>query len=205
MSQRRFDRIDTERLTMRRWRDSDREPFAALNGDQDVMRFFPSALDRATSDAFVDRVEAHFAEHGFGLWALEVATTGAFIGFTGLNPMPAGVPGEGGLEVGWRLAQSAWHQGFATEAARAALHVGFDGLGLEEIWSITSVLNTPSEAVMIRLGMQRHAEFEHPTIEVGHPIRPHVAYRIDAGSYHRQGGGPGHPSRAGKRSSSGTS
>jgi RimJ/RimL family protein N-acetyltransferase len=133
MCPRRFDRIDTERLTMRRWRDSDREPFAALNADPDVMRFFPSVHDHAASDVFVDRVDAHFEEHGFGLWAVEVSQTGAFIGFTGLNPMPAGVPGEGGLEVGWRLAQSGWHQGFATEAARAALRVGFTGLGLSEI------------------------------------------------------------------------
>jgi len=183
MRMRRFDRIDTERLTMRRWRDSDREPFAALNADPEVMRFFPSALDRAASDAFVDRVEAHFDEHGFGLWALEIAQTREFIGFTGLSPMPAGVPGEGGFEVGWRLAQSAWHRGFATEAARAALEVGFGGLGHGEIWSITSVLNTPSEAVMIRLGMQRFAEFEHPRIEVGHPIRPHVAYRIGVDAF----------------------
>ena len=171
---------------MRRWRDSDRAPFAALNADPEVMRFFPSTLDRETSDAFVDRVEAHFDEHGFGLWALEVAQTEEFIGFTGLNPMPAGVPGEGGLEVGWRLARSVWHQGFATEAARAALSVGFNGLGLREIWSITSVLNTPSEAVMVRLGMQRFAEFEHPAIEVAHPIRPHVAYRIAADGFRGQ-------------------
>jgi RimJ/RimL family protein N-acetyltransferase len=147
------------------------------------MRYFPSLIDRAGSDAFVDRMEAHFDEHGFGLWALEVAETGAFIGFTGLNPMPDGTPGEGGYEVGWRLAEAAWHHGYATEAARAALRVGFVEVGLREIWSMTSVLNAPSEAVMRRLGMQRHSEFEHPRVPVGHPIRPHVAYRIGAADF----------------------
>ncbi|HSS66924.1 MAG TPA: GNAT family N-acetyltransferase [Nocardioidaceae bacterium] len=174
----RFDRIETERLVMRRWRDTDRDPFAAMNADPAVMRYFPSLQDRSTSDAFVDRIEAHFDEHGFGLWALETAGAGDFIGFTGLNPMPVGVPGEGDYEVGWRLAEGAWGHGYATEAALAALQVGFDGLGLTEIWSITAVLNKPSEAVMLRLGMRRFEEFEHPKVELEHPIRLHVAYRL---------------------------
>lgn len=176
--QERVDELGTDRLLMRRWRTSDREPFAALNADTEVMRFFPSVLDRAASDALVDRIDARFDEQGFGLWALEVRATGAFIGFTGLNPMPVGVPGEGGLEVGWRLARSAWHQGFATEAARAAVGMALGRLALAEVWSMTSVLNTPSIAVMERLGMQRYATFDHPAVPEGHRLRPHVAYRI---------------------------
>jgi RimJ/RimL family protein N-acetyltransferase len=164
---------------MRRWRDADREPYAALNADPEVMRFFPSVMDRAASDAHVDRMEERFDRQGFGLWALEVTATGDFIGFTGLNLMPDGVPGAGGTEVGWRLAKHAWHQGFATEAAHAAVDVAFTGLGLAEIWSITAVLNEPSEAVMRRIGMTRYGEFEHPAIPLGHPIRPHVAYHLE--------------------------
>ncbi len=94
---RRFDRIETDRLVLRRWRDADRGPFAALNADPEVMRFFPSVQDRAMSDAFADGIEAHFEENGFGLWALEVAGTGTFIGFTGLNPMPVGVRGRAAM------------------------------------------------------------------------------------------------------------
>lgn len=173
----RYDAIRTARLLMRRWRDCDREPFAALNADPEVMRFFPATLDRGASDAMVDRIEALFDRQGYGLWALETAGTARFIGFTGLNPMPDGVPGAGGVEVGWRLARSAWHQGYATEAATAALGVAFDGLGLEEIWSITAVLNVPSQAVMRRLGLAEYARFQHPRIAEGDPVRPHVAYR----------------------------
>src|ERR1700691_4888579 len=134
----RFDTIRTDRLIMRRWTESDREPYAALNADPEVMRYFPAPLSRAQSDAHIDRMEARFAENGVGLWALEVAESGALIGFTGLAPMPAGLPGAGGTEVGWRLAQAAWHQGYASEAARAALNVAFTGVGLDEIWSITA-------------------------------------------------------------------
>jgi len=174
----RFDSIRTQRLLMRRWRDSDRGPFAAMNADPKVMRYFPETLDRAASDAYLDRIEILLQHQGFGLWALEHAATGRFLGFTGLNPMPPGVPGAGGMEVGWRLASHAWHQGFATEAATAALDVAFRGVGLAEIWSMTAVLNEPSQAVMRRLGMTLHGEFEHPRVEPGHPLRPHVVYRI---------------------------
>jgi RimJ/RimL family protein N-acetyltransferase len=172
----RFDTMRTERLLMRRWRESDREPFAALNGDPETLKFFPSTLDRAASDALIDRIETGFDERGYGLWALEVAASGQFIGFTGLNPMPDGVPGAGGMEVGWRLSRPAWHHGYATEAARAALTVAFDGAGLAEIWSMTAVLNEPSQAVMRRLGLTEVARFDHPSVPENSPIRPHVAY-----------------------------
>jgi RimJ/RimL family protein N-acetyltransferase len=175
---RRFETIRTARLVLRRWRDADREPCAAMNADPDVMRYFPAPLDRAASDASIDRFESLFDRQGYGLWALEVAGTGEFIGFTGLNPMPAGVPGAGGMEVGWRLARRAWQHGYATEAALAAVDVGFNGAGLDEIWSMTAILNEPSQAVMRRLGMTPYAQFEHPKIEPGHALRLHVAYRL---------------------------
>jgi RimJ/RimL family protein N-acetyltransferase len=174
----RFDSIRTERLLMRRWRDADRAPFAAMNADPGVMRYLLAPLDRAASDEYLYRIEALFQRQGFGLWALEETASGRFLGFTGLNPMPPGVPGAGGMEVGWRLARHAWHQGFATEAATGALDVAFRGAGLAEIWSMTAVLNKPSEAVMRRLGMTLHAHFDHPRIEPGHPLRPHVVYRL---------------------------
>ncbi len=171
-----FDRIETERLLLRRWRDSDREPFAALNGDPETLVYFPSTLSRQQSDALVDRIESVFQERGHGLWALQVRQTGEFIGFTGLSPMPDGVPGAGGTEIAWRLAKHAWHHGYATEAARAALDVAFGGAGLPEVWSMTAVLNTPSQAVMRRLGLTEVARFSHPRVPSGSPLRPHVTF-----------------------------
>jgi RimJ/RimL family protein N-acetyltransferase len=175
----RFDEVRTDRLLMRRWRDGDLAPFAALNGDPETMLYFPGTLDRAASDAFVQRIEARFEQQGHGLWALELAATGEFIGYTGLNPMPDGVPGAGGVEVGWRLARHAWHHGFATEAARAAVIVAFGGARLAELWSMTAVLNEPSQAVMRRIGMTEVARFDHPQVPAGSNLRPHVLYHLD--------------------------
>ena len=176
---RRFDTVRTDRLLLRRWREEDRAPYAALNGDPETLVYFPSTLTRAESDAHVDRSEARFEAYGYGLWALEVRQTGEFIGFTGLAPMPENVPGDpGGTEIGWRLARTAWHHGYATEAARAALEVAFTGLGLPEVWSFTSVLNTPSRAVMRRIGMTEVARFEHPNVPDGSPVKPHVMYHL---------------------------
>ena len=170
----------TARLVLRRWRGADREPFARLNADAEVMRFFPAPLGRADSDALADRADALFDLHGFGLWAVERLDIGAFIGFTGLAPMPAGIPGSGGVEVGWRLARSAWGQGYATEAATAALRFGFDLLGLAEVNSITAVVNIRSRAVMERLGMQPADEFDHPRVPEPSTLRRHVRYVLTA-------------------------
>ena len=171
------DRIETARLVLRRWVDADREPFAALNADPLVMRYFPAPLSREQSDRMVDRIEEMFDQLGFGLWAIEVQ--GEFLGFTGLAPLNSQVPHEG-IEVGWRLARSAWGHGYATEAARASVAYGFDQAGLDEIVSVTAVVNAPSRAVMERLGMVRDPadDFDHPVLPVGSPLRPHVLYRL---------------------------
>jgi RimJ/RimL family protein N-acetyltransferase len=166
----------TERLLLRAWRPEDRAPFAAMNADPAVMEFFPGLMPREQSDAFADVIEARFAAQGFGLWALELRDTGEFIGFTGLNPMPDGVPGAGGMEVGWRLARHAWKQGYATEAARAALQVAFEELELPEVWSMTAPQNLPSRAVMERIGLVHVADADHPRAPAW--LNPHVFYRI---------------------------
>ena len=172
--------LRTPRLLMRRWSDSDLEPFADMNADPEVMRYFPAVMAREDSDAFVALIERRFDEQGYGLWALEVLETGQFVGFTGLNPMPKGVPGAGGVEVGWRLARAAWGRGFATEAGRAALEVAFGPAGLQEVWSLTARLNEPSIAVMRRLGLSYVAAARHPALDPASPLADHVFYRIGA-------------------------
>ena len=172
-----FDELRTPRLLLRRWREEDKAPFAAMNADPEVMRYFEATLDEESSNAWVDVIEERFQSQGFGLWALQRRDGGDFIGFTGLNPLPAGVPGAGQMEIGWRLARTAWGHGYATEAARAAARVGLVEAGLPELWSVTAVLNRPSQAVMRRIGLVRHVLFEHPRVPEGSPLRPHVAYR----------------------------
>ncbi len=170
----------TERLLLRRWRESDRAPFAALNADPEVMEHFPAPLDRAASDGFADRVAQHVEEHGWGLWAVELRAAGRFIGFTGLAVPRFEAPFTPAVEVGWRLAREAWGFGYATEAARAAVAVGFGELGLDEIVSFTAVGNIRSRAVMERIGMTHDPadDFDHPALAEGDRLRRHVLYRL---------------------------
>lgn len=144
------------------------------------MQFFPDTLDQVTSDAMVDRCAAQIAAHGYGIWATEVTQTGEFIGFVGLGRPTFEAAFTPCTEIGWRLKRSVWGHGYATEAARAALDVAFGILDLDEVVSFTAVVNSRSRAVMERLGMTRDTgdDFEHPRIPVGHPLRPHVLYRL---------------------------
>jgi RimJ/RimL family protein N-acetyltransferase len=174
--------IDTERLLLRPWRDSDREPWAAMNADPRVREFFPGLLDREQSDASQDRLNTHIAEHGFGFWALEERASGAFIGFTGLLHTTFPAPFTPCVEVGWRLAHQAWGKGYATEAALASLDHGFGRLGLSSIVSFAVAANIRSRRVMERIGMRHDpdGDFDHPSIPAGDPLRRHVLYRISA-------------------------
>jgi RimJ/RimL family protein N-acetyltransferase len=177
--------LTTGRLLLRRWREADREPFAAMNADVVVMEHFPSLMTRAQSDGAIERIEELFERDGFGLWALEERATGEFLGFTGLQRVGFDAPFVPAVEVGWRLRASAWGRGYATEAATASLADGFGTAGLDEIVSFTTPRNTRSIAVMERLGMERDpdGDFEHPRIPAGHAIRLHVLYRLSAAAW----------------------
>jgi ribosomal-protein-alanine N-acetyltransferase len=201
------DSLTTPRLVLRPWRPSDREPFRAINADPRVMEFFPSTLTAAESDALADRIEAHFREHGFGGFAAELRSNASFIGFIGLaipsfdatfllppsartKPDPAKdsepsvvalqSPELQVVEIGWRLAHSAWGQGLATEGARAAANCAFEILKLPSLISFTVPANLRSRRVMEKIGMVHDpsADFLHPNLPEGHPLRPHVLYRL---------------------------
>jgi RimJ/RimL family protein N-acetyltransferase len=170
----------TPRLRLRLWRDEDRAQFRALNADPDVMAFFPAPLTDVQSDAFLDRIRQHHAQHGFGLWAVELRDSSTFIGFTGLA-IPSWHPPFGPcVEVGWRLAREHWGHGYATEAARAAMNFGFRERQLDEIVSFTAAVNQRSERVMQRLGMHHVSsdDFDHPALPAGDHLSRHVLYRM---------------------------
>lgn len=170
--------IETPRLLLRRWRESDRPAFAAMNADADVMRYFPALLTRRESDAIIDRIDAAIASKGYGLFALERRQDGAFLGFTGLSDVDFSCPVEGDVEIGWRLRRDAWGQGYATEAAKASLRFGFDHLRLQRIVSFTSTANIASQNVMQRIGLERRPDldFEHPRLAADSPLSRHVVY-----------------------------
>lgn len=178
--------FETSRLLLRQWRAADREPFAALNAHPVVMAHFPASLTREESDALADRCERLIAERSWGAWVAEIKATGEFIGMVGLHVPPDDFPLSPCVEILWRLARAHWGQGFATEAARGAMRVGFETLKLSEIVSFTVPANIRSRAVMERLGMQMDAAtFEHPKLPVGHPLRTHVSYRLSCDQWQR--------------------
>ena len=141
---------DTRRLRLRQWRAQDREPFARMNADPRVMEHFPALLSRQQSDVLADRCESLIEANGWGLWAVQLRNDGRFIGFVGLNN------------------------------PTAALRVGFEDLGLQEIVAFTAVGNRRSRAVMQRLGMSASGEFDHPNVPAGNPVRRHCLYRLSS-------------------------
>lgn len=172
--------LTTERLLLRRWTPADRAAFALLNADPRVVEYLPAALSREASDQVADGIEAHFAQHGFGLWAVEVKGGAPFAGFVGLavprfeaHFMPC-------VEIGWRVATEHWGRGYATEGARAAIAFAFQKLNLSEIVSFTVPENVRSRRVMEKIGMSHNPadDFDHPALPEGHRLRRHVLYRL---------------------------
>lgn len=182
-------RIQTSRLLLREWQDADLEPFARINADPEVMRFFPEPMSRDASDRLVARIREHFAEHNYGLWAVQVIADDAgeptpsentCIGFIGLSTAAFQAHFTPAVEIGWRLAREAQGLGYATEGARAVLTYAFESLALPEVVSFTSVYNLTSRRVMEKIGLIHTptGDFDHPALPVGHRLRRHVLYRL---------------------------
>jgi RimJ/RimL family protein N-acetyltransferase len=171
---------ETERLILRRWRDSDRDAFALMNADPRVMEFMPARLTREQSDDTVDRIETHFRQHGFGPFALELKADRSFCGYVGLWIPAFEAHFTPCVEIGWRLRADLWGQGLATEGARRVLQLARDQFGLRELVSFTVPVNLRSRRVMEKLGMIRDesGDFDHPRLHEGHPHRRHVLYRL---------------------------
>jgi ribosomal-protein-alanine N-acetyltransferase len=173
--------IRTARLLLREWRAEDRELFAALNADPRVMEHLPALLPRRQSDALARRSERHFAQHGFGPWAVEVPGVAPFVGFVGLVVPAFEAHFTPCIEIGWRLAAEHWGHGYATEAALASARHAFSVVGAEQLVAFTTPPNLRSQAVMRRIGMTHDPadDFDHPRLAPGHRLRRHVLYRLD--------------------------
>jgi ribosomal-protein-alanine N-acetyltransferase len=171
--------ISTERLILRPWLETDIQPFIEMNQDTAVMRYFPSTLTREQTLAFVERIKTGFEKDKFGLYAVELKSTRDFIGYTGFSRPRFKSFFTPCIEIGWRYKQSAWGNGYATEAAKACLHQGFETLGFSTVYSFTATTNLPSEKVMQRIGMTKQGEFDHPGIEPTNVLCRHVLYKVD--------------------------
>lgn len=171
-------RIETSRLLLREWREEDLEPFIAMNRDPRVMRYFPEPYSPERTRAFYGRIQREFAERGCGLYAAEEKSSGRFMGFIGFHGADFQAEFCPCVEIGWRLDTPFWNRGYATEGAKACLALGFGQLGFDQVYSFTAVQNLPSRRVMEKLGLAFYTSFDYPRIPDGHPLRPHVCYRI---------------------------
>jgi RimJ/RimL family protein N-acetyltransferase len=172
--------LATPRLILRRWRETDRPPFALLNADPAVMAFFPALLSPEESDRFIERIEVHFDRYGYGLWAAELRESPGCIGYIGLWMLSFKAHFTPAVEIGWRLAAEHWGRGLPTEGAREVLRFGFEEAELKEIVSCTAVANIRSRRVMEKIGLTHDPrdDFDHPGLPEGHPLRRHVLYRL---------------------------
>jgi RimJ/RimL family protein N-acetyltransferase len=179
--------LETDRLLLRQWQPADREPFAKLNADPQVMEFFPNILSREASDAMADLIQALIEKQGWDLWAVEIKNTQQFIGYVGLHVPDYELPFNPCVEVGWRLAYEFWGKGYAPEAALVALKFGFESLNLIEIVSFTTLSNVRSQRVMEKIGMQRSSEtFQHPKVPLESTLGEHCLYRLSRSDWLQQ-------------------
>ena len=171
--------LNTKRLLLRQWQESDLPVFVEMNSNKRVMEYFPDTLNESESNSLAQRISKQISEKGWGLWALEEKSSKNFIGFTGLNPTPPQLSFSPAIEIGWRLSDKYWGKGYATESAKEVLRFAFEELQLEEIVSFTSVINIKSQAVMKRINMiNTHSNFLHPHVPDNHPLKEHVLYKI---------------------------
>ena len=177
--------LESERVGLRRFLEADRDLFAQMNADPDVMEFFPAKLSRLESDAMFERINNGIQDHGYGLWAAIEKSTDSFMGFVGLQDIRFEAEFAPAVEIGWRLAKSYWGRGLATESAMRCLEFAFCEAKLTEVVSMTAMLNEKSFRVMERIGMSRSEEFEHPMVPDGHRLKRHFLYRISQQQFHK--------------------
>ncbi|MFC3025115.1 GNAT family N-acetyltransferase [Vibrio zhugei] len=173
--------METERLLLRQWTDHDKRPYVRLTSDLQVMRYFPAPLSRAQSDEQAEHIQTLIAKNGWGFWAVELKSTGEFIGFVGLHyqDQDSGLPHAPMFEIGWRLDARHWRQGYATEAAQRALWFAFEELKADKVYAFTAIQNVPSQAVMKKLGMiNTHHDFDHPKLAQDHTLARHCLYHL---------------------------
>ncbi|WP_185843598.1 GNAT family N-acetyltransferase [Pseudoalteromonas luteoviolacea] len=176
--------LRTERLRLRQWCGADKELFAKMSSDPEVMRYFPALLSSKESELLAEKITALIAENGYGFWAVTLRNDKLpeeFIGFVGLHWQTQVNPSQPFMEIGWRLARRYWGSGYAYEAAQKALSFAFETLKLNEVYAFTALSNLPSQKLMKRLGMKNmERDFLHPSLPTGHPLQAHCLYKVTA-------------------------
>jgi RimJ/RimL family protein N-acetyltransferase len=179
--------LETERLILRSWRDSDVSAFHAISSDPEVMATLGPVMTLPEVAALIERMQKIEAEHGHCMWAMVLREDARLIGWCGAIVGSVG-PIDGKREIGWRMARDCWGKGFATEAARATVNWLFANRADDSLWAITSTGNHPSRAVMSRLGMSYRPDldFDHPRISVDSPLLHHVSFELQRETWRSQ-------------------
>lgn len=175
--------FESKRLGFREWTLDDLEFFANMNSKDSVMKYFPSKPTREESEHFLKRIILHFDNHGYGLYAAEIKATGELIGFIGFQIATFYARFTPCVEIGWRLDDEYWNEGYATEGAKAVLDHGIKFLNLQKIYSFTSSINKPSINVMEKIGLKFMEHFNHPKVKAESNLCEHVLYIISADEY----------------------
>ena len=173
-------RLETDRLILRSWRESDLAPMLAINQDPKVCEYFPEIGNRDSTLVLIDRIIKHDEEHGYSLYAVEVKATNEMIGFIGLMTPSFEAHFTPAIEIGWRLSSNHWNKGYATEGAKAVLRHAFTELNLDGVVSFTAVNNLASRRVMEKIGLKHNSkdDFDHPKLVEDSPLKRHVLYRL---------------------------
>ncbi|NQY44093.1 MAG: GNAT family N-acetyltransferase [Legionellales bacterium] len=177
--------IKTERLLLRRWDIADYQVMIEINGDPEVMRYFPALQNKVETIQLIEKIERHFEKYGFGLYAVQPFGVEHCIGFVGLNYTDFKAHFTPAFEIGWRLSKKYWGRGYATEAAKEILKRAFTDFELEKVVSFTSEINVPSIKVMERIGLKRDidGDFINPNLPSVHKLAPHVLYLLTNHDY----------------------
>jgi len=178
---------ETERLRLRTWDFKDRAEFNRLLNTPAVKRWLGGVADERFSNAAFDRIDTYLRDFGFTFWIVERKRDDAMLGFCGLKR--ANAPGAeaiaGEIEIGWRLREDAWGQGYAKEAAIASLGLAFDRFGAERVVAVTAAGNAPSQGLMTRLGMTRREQYDFidARFPPDSPVNPQVVFVLEAADW----------------------
>lgn len=175
--------FQSKRLGFRNWTMQDLDQLTELNSNQLVMKHFPTILNREQTSSFIEKMQSQFEKKGFCYFTVERLDNQNFIGFIGLSEQTFKADFTPCIDIGWRLASNEWNQGFATEGAKRCLAYGFESLNLSTIKSICPVVNTASEKVMKKIGMQKVLNFQHPLLSAYPNLQTCVLYEINYNSF----------------------
>ena len=172
---------ETDRLILREWGEDDGDRFYSVMNTPAVMRHLGGVQDRASWDAGLGRIFGYQRDYGHTLWLVERKSDGELLGFCGLKRVNSeGTDLTGQFEIGWRLRESAWGQGYAKEAAIASLDLAFGKFGAPHVIALTIGPNDESQGLMKRLGMTRRSDLDFDDPRFGPEMNPTIIYRIDA-------------------------